>query len=119
MITGIHAIMYANDAEATRKFFAETLGLSSVDAGGGWPIFALPPAELGVHPTDEAGGKHEIYLLCDDLHKTIDDLKKKGVEFTGPVREQEWGSLTTLVVPGGGNLHLYQPKHPTALGLER
>jgi len=118
VITGVHAIIYAKDAEATRKFFRDVLDLPSVDAGAGWLIFGLPPAELGIHPTEEEG-KHELCLLCDNLTKTMDDLKKKGVEFTGPVRELEWGSATTLQIPGGGHLYLYQPKHPLATGLKR
>lgn len=120
MITSVHAILYAKDAEAARKFFRKALGLRSVDAGGGWLIFALPPAEIGIHPAEPGdSGKHQLFMMCDDLKKTMSALKKKGVKFTGPVRELEWGSLTTLEVPGGGSLGLYQPKHPTAYRLKR
>jgi predicted enzyme related to lactoylglutathione lyase len=128
MITGIHLITYAKDADKARAFFKDVLGLPSVDAGRGWLIFALPPAEIAAHPTDaadseqaaSAGGQPrcELYLMCDDVKRTIDDLKRKGVEFTSPVSEQPWGLLTTLRVPGAGEIGLYQPKHPIALGLK-
>ena len=113
MITGTHAIVFAKKAEATRKFFRDVLGMSSVDAGGGWLIFALPPAELGVHPAD--GGKefHMLYFTCDNLARTMDDLKKKGVKFKGKVQEQPWGSLIVMKVPGAGEIGLYEPKHPS------
>jgi catechol 2,3-dioxygenase-like lactoylglutathione lyase family enzyme len=113
MIFGTHVILFAKKAEAARKFLKETLGLASVDAGGGWLIFALPPAELGVHPAD--GGKefHVLYFTCDNLAKTMDDLKKKGVKFKGKVQEQPWGSLIVMKVPGAGDIGLYEPKHPS------
>ena len=96
------------------RFFADVLGMPSVDAGGGWPIFALPPAELAVHPADGAG-YHELYLMCDDIQTTIAELEAKGVEFTGPVSEARFGLITSMRVPGGGELGLYEPRHPTAL----
>ncbi|MGA3023239.1 MAG: VOC family protein [Bryobacteraceae bacterium] len=114
MINGIHAIVYSRDAERARAFFRDTLGFSSVDAGHGWLIFALPPAELAAHPTDE-NEHHELYLMCDDIHAAVAELKSKGVEFTRPVTDQGWGLLTRLCVPGGGEMGLYQPKHPTAI----
>lgn len=111
MITGAHAIIFAKKAEATRKFLRETLGLPSVDAGGGWLIFALPPAELGVHPADDGKEFHMLYFSCDDLSRTMDELKKKGVKFKGKVQERSWGSLIVMKVPGAGEIGLYQPKH--------
>jgi len=112
MITGVHAILYAKKAEATRKFFRDVLEMPSVDVGGGWLIFGLPPAEMGVHPTmDGIEESHELFLMCDDLAKTMADLKKKGVKFKGKVQEPPWGSLITMKVPGGGEMGLYQPKH--------
>ena len=113
MITGAHVILYGPDAAAVRAFFRDTLGLSSVDAGGGWLIFALPPAELAAHTAD--GERHELYLMCDDLEATMAELLTKGVEFTRPVSEERWGRVTALKVPGAGELGLYQPSHPTAI----
>ena len=119
MLSGVHAIVYVNEADKARAFFRDVLGLSSVDAGRGWLIFALPPAELAAHPVedDDAPGKHELYLMCDDIHKTVAELKGKGVEFKGEVADRGWGLLATLQIPGGGDIGLYQPKHPTAIGL--
>ena len=88
--------------------------LSSVDAGQGWLIFALPPAELGVHPSD-GDSHHELYLMCDDIRATMEELKGKGVEFSRPVSDQGWGLVTSIKMPGGGELGLYEPKHPTAI----
>ena len=114
MITGAHAIIYSQDAEATRAFLRDKLGFDrSVDVGGGWLIFALPPAEVAVHP-DESGGRHELYLMCDDIHATVAQLQAEGVEFTAPVTDQRWGLVTSLKVPGGGELGLYEPRHPLA-----
>jgi predicted enzyme related to lactoylglutathione lyase len=116
MITGTHAIVFSDDAEAARAFFAEVLDLRSVDAGGGWLIFALPPAELACHPTSpDDSGRHELYLMCDDIDATISELQAKGVEFTAPVTDAGFGRLTRLRVPGGGDLGLYQPSHPSPL----
>ena len=112
-ITGVHAIVYAQDAEATRAFLRDTLELKSVDAGGGWLIFALPPAELAAHPAAEHG--LELYLMCDDLEATIAELEAKGVELTRPVTDQGWGRLTAIAVPGAADIGLYEPRHPTAI----
>lgn len=114
MITGAHAIIYAADTDQARAFFRDVLGFPSVDAGHGWLIFALPPAEVAAHPTDDPAesGRHELYLMCDDVKQTVEDLKRKGVEFTQPITDQGWGLLTTLKVPGGGEIGLYQPRHP-------
>ena len=114
MITGIHAIVYSPDAEKARVFFRDVLGFASVDAGHGWLIFALPPAELAIHP-DAGASRHELYLMCDDIHASVAELLGKGVEFTHPVTDQGWGLLTRLRIPGGGEMGLYQPKHPTAI----
>jgi catechol 2,3-dioxygenase-like lactoylglutathione lyase family enzyme len=112
VITGAHAIVYSRDADADRAFFRDVLELPSVDAGHGWLIFALPPAELATHPTDGAGS-HELYLMCDDIHATAADLERKGVQFSGPIAEERWGSVTAIRLPGGGSLGLYEPKHPS------
>lgn len=114
MISGVHGIIYSKDAEQTRAFFRDVLGFPFVDAGHGWLIFALPPAELGIHP-DEDGGTHEFYLMCDDVHAAVEELKSKGVEFTMSVTDQGYGLMTRFRLPGAGQMGLYQPKHPTAL----
>ncbi len=115
MIFGAHVIVYSKDAEADRAFFRDVLGFSSVDAGHGWLIFALPPAEVAVHPT-EGDDQHELYLMCDDLKAEISALAVKGVRCS-EVQEARWGSITMIGLPGGGEVGLYQPKHPTALAL--
>ena len=109
MISGVHAVIYTTDADGVRAFFRDTLGFPSVDAGEGWLIFALPPAELGIHPAEHDG--HQLYLMCDNLEATVRELKSKGVKFTGPVNKLSWGLLTTMKVPGGGELGLYEPRH--------
>ena len=114
MITGVHAIVFTQDPAAVRAFFRDVLALPSVDAGGGWPVFALPPAELAAHPTDEPG-HHQLYLMCDDIEATVEELKSKGVEFTGDVADAGWGLITMLRLPDGSELPLYEPKHPSPL----
>jgi predicted enzyme related to lactoylglutathione lyase len=114
MITGIHALIYTKDADGVRAFFRDVLGFSSVDAGHGWLIFALPPAELGIHPADE-GGQHELYLMCDDVKATVKELKSKGVVFTRPIKDAGFGLVTAVKIPGGGELGLYEPRHRTPL----
>lgn len=117
MITGLHAILYAPEADKVRAFLRDVLGFKSVDAGHGWLIFAAPPAELAAHPTEAAEEPyHQLYLMCDDLQATMRELQAKGVE-CGAVKEARWGSITSMQLPGGGELGLYQPKHPTALSL--
>ncbi len=112
MISGAHMIIYSADAEADRALFRDVLGFPSVDAGQGWLIFALPPAEIAFHPAAE-NGKHEIYLTCDDVGATVQTLGKQKVH-CDPVMDLGWGLLTHLSLPGGGRLGLYQPKHPVA-----
>jgi catechol 2,3-dioxygenase-like lactoylglutathione lyase family enzyme len=116
VIVGAHTIVFAEDPEAARAFFGDVLGLRAVDAGGGWLIFALPPAELACHPAEGDSGRHELYLMCDDLDATIADLEAKGVECVAPISDEAWGRVTRLRVPGGGELGLYEPRHPTAHG---
>jgi catechol 2,3-dioxygenase-like lactoylglutathione lyase family enzyme len=113
MIFGAHVIVYSRDATADRAFFRDVLGLSSVDAGHEWLIFALPPSEVAVHPVD-GDAAHELYFMCDDLHAEIAALGAKGVRCS-EVEEARWGSVTKISLPGGGQVGLYQPKHPLAL----
>ena len=117
MISGAHVILYSKNADADRAFFRDVLGFQSVDAGHGWLIFALPPAEAAFHPAVQHGDAYELYLMCDDLQAEIASLATKGVECSA-VQETRWGSITKMQLPGGGEVGLYQPKHPTALGLE-
>jgi predicted enzyme related to lactoylglutathione lyase len=114
VITGMHAIVFSPEAEKVRAFFKDVLGLSSVDAGGGWLIFALPPAELAVHPA-EGEGHHELYLMCDNIQATLTELKDKGVEVARDVADQGWGLLAAIRLPDGSELPIYQPRHPIAL----
>ena len=113
MIFGTHVVVYSKDATADRAFFQDVLSLASVDAGHGWLIFAMPPAELAVHPAEENAG-HELFLMCDDLPAEISALAAKGVECSD-VEEARWGSVTKIRLPGGGEVGLYQPKHPSPL----
>lgn len=111
MITGTHAIINTEDAAALRDFFRDVLEFDAVDTGGGWLIFALPPAELGIHPAQAANTGHELYLMCDDINATVKELEGKGVEFVSPVVDAGWGLMTTMRVPGGGELGIYEPRH--------
>lgn len=115
MITGAHVIVYSRDAAADRAFFQDVLEYPHVDAGGGWLIFKLPPAEVAVHPA-EGEPSHELYLMCDDVNATVDRLKAKGVS-CGEVSDEGWGLLTSIRLPGGGELGLYEPRHPRATEL--
>jgi catechol 2,3-dioxygenase-like lactoylglutathione lyase family enzyme len=117
MILGLHAILYSPDADKVRALLRDVLGLKSVDAGHGWLIFAAPPAELAAHPTEkDEKPHHELYLMCDDLKATMKELSDKGVQCSA-ITEARWGSITSIHLPGGGELGLYQPKHPTAIKL--
>ena len=112
MIFGAHLVLYSTDAEADRAFLADVLDLSSVDAGGGWLIFALPPAEAAVHPAEAPAA--ELYLMCDDLATEMRALAGRGVECS-EVEEARWGSITKIALPSGAEVGLYQPRHPTAI----
>jgi hypothetical protein len=109
----VHALIYSHDAEADRAFFRDVLGLDSVDSGGGWLIFALPPSELAIHPTEE-DDDHELYLLCEDIEATAKELERRRVPITRPFDEEGWVRVTRITLPGGGHIGLYQPKHALA-----
>jgi len=113
MISGAHIILYSKNPDADRNFFRDVLGFHSVDAGRGWLIFALPPAEAAFHPAEQ-NGPHELYFLCDDIHAEIAQLSQRGVACS-PVHEERWGSITRIQLPGGGELGVYQPRHPVAI----
>jgi catechol 2,3-dioxygenase-like lactoylglutathione lyase family enzyme len=118
-ITGAHALLYTSEADAVRKVFRDVLGWRHVDAGEGWLIFALPPAELGIHPAEgptfESGARHQLAFMCDDLSATVEELRSKGLEVRGGPEDEGWGITTTLVLPGGLDVMLYEPRHPTAV----
>jgi hypothetical protein len=113
MIHGAHVILYSQNAEADRAFFRDVLKYPFADAGQGWLIFALPPAEVAVHPS-EKNDVHELYLMCDDVQALVRDLEAKGFSCS-PISEQGWGSLTQVTLPGGGKLGIYQPRHASPL----
>ena len=116
MIRGAHVILYSTDADADRAFLRDLLDLPAVDAGGGWLILQLPPAEVAVHPA-EASGAVELYLVCDDVDESVAELQARGVSIDGPVSDQGWGRLATMRLPGGGRLGIYEARHPTAFDL--
>jgi catechol 2,3-dioxygenase-like lactoylglutathione lyase family enzyme len=113
MIFGAHIVLYSQDAEADRAFLRDALGFKSVDAGHGWLIFALPPAEVAVHPAEE-NGRHELYLLSNDLEGEIAALDSKGISCS-EMQKERWGSITLIQLPGGGSVGMYQPAHLTAI----
>jgi catechol 2,3-dioxygenase-like lactoylglutathione lyase family enzyme len=117
MINGAHIILYSTNAEADRVFIRDVLGFTGVDAGDGWLIFKLPPAEIAVHPTD-GPDKHEFYLMCDDLERTLADLTARGVTISRPASNQGWGLLASIQLPSGSELSIYQPRHTTAYDLK-
>jgi len=110
MITGAHSILYSSDPDADRAFLRDVLELPSVDVGGGWLIFGLPPAEVAVHPTEDENGAHELFLMCDDAESFAAAMRKRGVA-CAPVQNAGWGLLTSVTLPGGGKLGVYQPRH--------
>jgi catechol 2,3-dioxygenase-like lactoylglutathione lyase family enzyme len=116
VINGSHVILFSSNAEADRAFFADVLGFPHVDAGGGWRIFALPPAEAALHPADGASS-HELYFMCDDVEATMEELRAKGVAFTADISEERWGRATSFRLPGGSEVGMYEPHHPRAAGL--
>lgn len=109
MINGAHMILYSKDAEADRRFFRDVLAFPHVDVGHGWLIFGLPPSEVAVHPS-QTGGKHEIYLMCDDVDALAGELSAKGITCS-EIHEEAWGRLISITLPGGSELGVYQPKH--------
>lgn len=125
MITAMHTLVYADDAEAARAFFRDVLGWPHVDAHGGWLIFRTGPSELGVHPTSSDSGDeswstrphHEITLMCDDIEQTMAELTARGATFTREISDESFGLTTSLAVPGAGEMLVYQPKHPVAYNL--
>jgi hypothetical protein len=126
MLVGAHILLHSENSEADRVFFRDVLGFPFVDAGGGWLIFKLPPAEAAIHPSDGGGRPLPdggrpllgtvLYLMCEDLREQIKLLERKNVACT-EIEEARWGITTTIKLPGGGEIGLYQPKHPTALNL--
>lgn len=113
MFTGAHVVLHSRDAEADRAFLRDTLGFPHVDAGGGWLIFKLPPAEVAVHPTD-AEPTHELYLMCDDIERVLGDCAANGVEIVDAASDQGWGLLASIRLPSGTPLSIYEPRHPVA-----
>jgi len=109
MITGAHSILYSTSPDADRAFLRDVLALPNVDVGDGWLIFGLPPSEVAVHPA-ESNGRHELYFLCDDVEAFIAEMQKRGIA-CGAVANRGWGLLTELVLPGGGTIGVYQPRH--------
>jgi hypothetical protein len=110
MIIGAHSIIYSKDADGDRAFLRDVLKFTNVDVGGGWLIFGLPPAEVAVHPSDE-NDVHEFYLMCENVEAFIAEMKNRKIK-CGPLHNQPWGALTQLILPGGGKLGVYQPRHP-------
>ena len=111
MITGLHAILFTKEVEAARSFLGDVLGLASVDAGDGWLIYRMPPAEIAAHPAEQAAPPG-LYLMCDDIDATVQQLEREGVNVLRPVEDEGWGLLTAIEIPGGGELGLYEPRHP-------
>ena len=112
-ITGVHALIYTSEPEAVRATFRDVFGFHHVDAGDGWLIFRLPPAELGIHPAERP--KHEFALMCDDLEATLAELGARGIEFAGEPKDESYGITTVMRLPGGAEIQLYEPRHPTAI----
>jgi catechol 2,3-dioxygenase-like lactoylglutathione lyase family enzyme len=127
VITAAHLLIYTDDAEATRAFLRDVLGMPFVEErdNTGWLIFKTGPSELGVHPTHSVyegvtydhPRQHSIALMCDDLAATMQELAEKGAEFTGSIEVEDWGMTVMLKVPGADDIMLYEPRHPTAYDL--
>jgi predicted enzyme related to lactoylglutathione lyase len=118
-IIGAHALLYTSEPEAVRAVVRDVFGWNHVDDGDGWLIFALPPAELGIHPAEgptfDSGVRHQLTLMCDDIGATIRELRSKGIEVRGEPQDEGFGITTTIVLPGGVELMLYEPRHRTAI----
>jgi hypothetical protein len=113
-ITGVHALIHTSEPEAVRAILRDVFGWEHVDAGDGWLVFALPPAELGIHPAEDVP-RHEVTLMCDDIGATAAELQEKGIEFDGEPVDEGWGITVTMLLPGGTKLLLYEPRHETAI----
>ena len=122
MITGTHMLFYTSEPEKLRAMLRDVFGFKHVDAGGGWLIFALPPSEIGVHPAEgpayDSGTRHQITFMCDDINATIAELRAKGVTIEGDPKDQGYGIFTTLELPGGCDVQLYEPRHAIAAGMD-
>jgi hypothetical protein len=120
-IVGAHALLYTTEPEKLRATLRDVFGWKHVDAGGGWLIFALPPAELGVHPAEgpnwESGVRHQLSFMCDDIHATVRDLRAKGIEVRGEPEDEGYGITVTIVLPGGLEVMVYEPRHAVAISL--
>lgn len=118
-IIGAHMLLYSPEADGLRAVLGDAFGFKSVDAGGGWLIFALPPSELGVHPAEgptyESGARHQITFMCDDIRSTIAELRAKGVQIEGEPEDEGWGITVTMTLPGGVKVMLYEPRHTMAI----
>jgi hypothetical protein len=118
-IIGAHVLLYSPEPEALRAVFRDVFGFKYVDAGEGWLIFALPPAEIGVHPAEgptyESGTRHQFSLMCDDIHATVRDLRAKGIDVQGEPTDEGYGIIVMLNLPGGVQVQLYEPRHPMAI----
>jgi hypothetical protein len=118
-IIGAHMLLYSPEAEALRTTLRDVFGFSFVDAGGGWLIFALPPSEIGVHPAEgptyESGVRHQVALMCDDIHATVRELRAKGIDFEGEPEDEGYGIIITMILPGGVKVQLYEPRHLMAI----
>jgi len=118
-IIGAHVLLYTPEPEALRATLRDVFGWKHVDAGDGWLIFALPPAELGIHPSEGPGPEpdthHQLSLMCDDIGATVRELREKGIEVEGEPQDEGWGITTTIVLPGGVQVLLYEPCHPVAI----
>ena len=117
MINGVHALIYTREADSVRRFFKDALKFPTVDAGHGWLLFALPPAEMGIHPTEKREGSYDLYLMCDNIEKTVAELAKKGAKFPRGITTAGWGRVTAIELPGGLEMGLYEARHPVAIGL--